>query len=127
MSIKMSGVARLRRAAVIAVVTGGVVTVAAPVNASYDGCWSGQVGLYKQSGGGGHCYGFSGTNNSFASWGLNDEIRSGKNIGTSGYRARIHRNTFHSGGVGFCIPRGAESNNPSAPSGESNDWASGTC
>lgn len=97
-----------------------------PANAQYGGCYSGQVGLYTSSGGAGHCYGFAGTNNSFANWGINDRIRSGKNIGTSGLRARIHRNTSYTGDVGFCLSQGAMSNNPSSPNGESNNWGS-TC
>lgn len=124
MTATMSAGAFKRFMVAAAVVVMALTLLPSPAHAQYAGCWSGQVGLYTQFNGGGHCYGFAGSNNSFAQWGINDRIRSGKNIGTSGLRARIHRNTNYTGGVGFCLAMGAQGNNPSSPQGESNNWAS---
>lgn len=112
----------IRLAVVLAVLMALTVVTAPPSFAAYDGCYSGQVGLYTQANGAGHCYGFAGSNNSLAQWGINDRIRSGKNIGTSGLDALVYRNTFYGGGVAMCIPRGRAFNNPSSPQGESNSW-----
>jgi hypothetical protein len=98
-----------------------------PAHAQYAGCYTGQVGLYTQYNGAGHCYGFSGTNNSFATWGINDSIRSGKNIGLTGMRALVYRDTFYSGGVALCLARWEQRNNPNAPQGASNAWTWALC
>lgn len=91
--------------------------------AAYDGCYSGQVGWYTSSNGGGHCYGFSQNNTNYTRYGINDRILRARTWEKSGLGVLLYRSQDYTSGSSWCLRRDARENNPQPPAAEFDKWA----